>query len=254
MTFEELENIGEILNTSAAFVYESVAVENLQGKNSMNFSNSNELFTTNPMLSMGLPYILSPEDYQEYNMYNMAQNEDQLQRYACMNSLYNMNNSCNLSTIHASSDNDLPDSTNSSRKKSISLSVEELKLTAKSQKNLPISSKLSMLYKILDGIADDEQVLITARPKNKSKKIRKSNRHSMYRGVSLNGKKYQVMIMGSAKKYFGGIPSERDAAIFYDKLSILTNGLAAKTNFNYRKADLMRVLPELERMEPMLSN
>jgi len=44
------------------------------------------------------------------------------------------------------------------------------------------------------------------------------------------------MIMGSIKKkYFGGIPTEREAAILYDKLSILTSGLAAKTNFNYRK-------------------
>lgn len=67
--------------------------------------------------------------------------------------------------------------------------------------------------------------------------------------------KWQVMIMGPIKKkYFGGISTEREAAVFYDKLSILTNGLAAKTNFNYRKTDLMKIMAELEYMEPIISN
>jgi hypothetical protein len=62
------------------------------------------------------------------------------------------------------------------------------------------------------------------------------------------------MIMGPVqKKYFGGISTEREAAIFYDKLSILTNGLAAKTNFNYRKCDLNKMMPELEYMESIIS-
>ena len=70
----------------------------------------------------------------------------------------------------------------------------------------------------------------------------------------MNGKKWQVMIMGPIKKkYFGGIPTEREAAVFYDKLSILTNGLAAKTNFNYRKSDLMQMMNELEYMESQIS-
>lgn len=120
---------------------------------------------------------------------------------------------------------------------------------------MSLSNKISLLKKVLEGIKDESQILITSKPKNKSQKIRKSNRHSKYRGVSLNGKKWQVMIMGSIKKkYFGGITTEREAAIFYDKLSILTNGLAAKTNFNYRKSDLMKIMAELEIMEPIVSN
>jgi hypothetical protein len=63
------------------------------------------------------------------------------------------------------------------------------------------------------------------------------------------------MIMGAkGKKYFGGILVERDAAIFYDKLSILTSGLAAKTNFNYRKSDIESMIGEFSYMEPYVSN
>ena len=63
------------------------------------------------------------------------------------------------------------------------------------------------------------------------------------------------MIIGSIKKkYFGGFSCEKDAAILYDKLSILTNGLAAKTNFSYTKSELLCMIPELERMEPIVSN
>jgi hypothetical protein len=118
-----------------------------------------------------------------------------------------------------------------------------------------VSSRVTQLYNLLEGISDDNEVLITAKPKNRSYKIRKSNRYSRFRGVSLNGKKWQVMIMGPAKKkYFGAIASERDAAVLYDKLSILTNGLASKTNFNYRKSDLMKMMAELEYMQPFVSN
>lgn len=120
--------------------------------------------------------------------------------------------------------------------------------------SIDISNKISLLKNVLEGIHEESQILITSKPKNKSQKIRKSNRHSQYRGVSLNGKKWQVMIMGPVqKKYFGGIATEREAAIFYDKLSIMTNGLAAKTNFNYRKCDLNKMMPELEYMESMIS-
>lgn len=108
-------------------------------------------------------------------------------------------------------------------------------------------NKLTILKKVLEGISDDRQILISCKPKNKSQSIRKSNRHSAYRGVSLNGKKWQVMITGSTKKqYYGGISSEREAALMYDKLSILENGLGAKTNFNYRKAELLKMLSEFE--------
>jgi len=175
--------------------------------------------------------------------------------YAPVNPLYIMNNSSEMLPAPICTDWELPDSTKSTRKTTYSSSLEEFKLSAKTSKNMSLSNKIYLLKKVLEGIKDDSQILITSKPKNKSQKIRKSNRHSKYRGVSLNGKKWQVMIMGPIKKkYFGGISTEREAAIFYDKLSILTNGLAAKTNFNYRKSDLMKIMAELEYMEPIVSN
>jgi len=76
---------------------------------------------------------------------------------------------------------------------------------------------------------------------------RKSNRHSSYRGVSLNGKKWQVMIMGKhKKKYFGGLKTEKEAAIFYDKLSIISNGLCAKTNFSYSKSQIYEIIGDFD--------
>jgi hypothetical protein len=120
--------------------------------------------------------------------------------------------------------------------------------------NMGTGNKIFILKNVLEGIHDDTQILLSSKPKNKSQKIRKSNRHSRYRGVSLNGKKWQVMIMGPIhKKYFGGISTEREAAIFYDKLSIMTNGLTAKTNFNYRKCDLIKMMGELEYMQSITS-
>ena len=45
-------------------------------------------------------------------------------------------------------------------------------------------------------------------------------RGSSYRGVSLNGKKYQVMVMGNNCKYFSGsIPYEKLAARIYDRFA-----------------------------------
>ena len=63
----------------------------------------------------------------------------------------------------------------------------------------------------------------------------------------MNGKKWQVMVMGpSRKNYFGGVSDEVEAARLYDKLSIVQQGISAKTNFNYTKSDLLDVLNEAE--------
>ena len=44
------------------------------------------------------------------------------------------------------------------------------------------------------------------------------------------------------KKFLGAIPSEQMAGRLYDKRSIFAKGLKAKTNFNYTKKQLMRLL------------
>lgn len=116
-----------------------------------------------------------------------SQHDHQL-GYAPVNSLYIMNNSSQFGLVPVHQEMEIPDSTKSSRKNTYTGSLEELKNQAKSQKSMPLSSKISLLKKVLEGIRDDSQILISSKPKNKSTKIRKSNRHSKYRGVSLNGK------------------------------------------------------------------
>ena len=73
--------------------------------------------------------------------------------------------------------------------------------------------------------------------KNPNKQIKNTERSSCYRGVSKNGhlwqvnkyfdiNEFQVLIMNNKrKKYVGSFEVERDAAVLYDKVAILTHGL-----------------------------
>ena len=221
----------------------------------MKNSNFDGVINISNILPYTITYNISPEELNQCNMFSI-ENAIPQSFVSCppQNSYYLMNNSSTkIFNNNFCQDYEVPESTISSRKGTIS-SVEEARLLTPSKAGVVTSHKIGLLRKVLEGIHDDYQILITSKPKNKSNKIRKSNRHSRYRGVSLNGKKWQVMIMGPIKKkYFGGIATEREAAVFYDKLSILTNGLAAKTNFNYRKCDLMKMMAELEYMESQIS-
>ena len=61
----------------------------------------------------------------------------------------------------------------------------------------------------------------------------------MFRGVSKNGNKWQVVFICNKKKiYLGGFDSEVVAAKKYDEIAIRANGLKAKTNFKYTKYEL----------------
>ena len=51
------------------------------------------------------------------------------------------------------------------------------------------------------------------------------------------------MIMGNFKKmYFGAIESEKEAALFYDKLAILSHGIQARTNFSHNREGILAIL------------
>ena len=73
--------------------------------------------------------------------------------------------------------------------------------------------------------------------KKKKKALRgKGKRWSKYRGVSRNGKQWQVLIMiNKRKSYVGSYSSEEIAARIYDILSIKNRGDKAKTNFIYNE-------------------
>mmetsp|Transcript_10300 Transcript_10300/g.10163 ORF Transcript_10300/g.10163 Transcript_10300/m.10163 type:complete len:82 (+) Transcript_10300:633-878(+) len=64
-------------------------------------------------------------------------------------------------------------------------------------------------------------------------------RGSNYRGVSANGKSWQVFIViGGKKSYAGSESTQEKAAALYDKLAIIFHGIKAKPNFSYNKSQV----------------
>ncbi len=56
--------------------------------------------------------------------------------------------------------------------------------------------------------------------------------------------------MGNFKKmYVGAIDDEKEAALMYDKIAILTHGLKAKTNFDYKKVEINHFLKDEDSLE-----
>ena len=105
----------------------------------------------------------------------------------------------------------------------------------------------NILLQMLESYSDDDAVLITSTEKSTKKVggkvVTKRPRGSQYRGVSKNKSKWQVMIMGNFKKmYFGAIEDEKEAALFYDKLAIISHGIKARTNFDYTRRDIITIL------------
>lgn len=69
------------------------------------------------------------------------------------------------------------------------------------------------------------------------------SRGSKYRGVSKNGSQWQVLIMiKKKKKYMGSYSKEEEAARIYDKIALLYHGTKAKTNFDYTKEEIEKIL------------
>lgn len=76
-------------------------------------------------------------------------------------------------------------------------------------------------------------------------------RSSKYRGVSKNGKHWQVLIMIKQKKrYIGNFSDEEEAAREYDKIAIQFHGPKAKTNFQYNEDEINSILasPKLKKL------
>lgn len=69
-------------------------------------------------------------------------------------------------------------------------------------------------------------------------------RGTNFRGVSKNGRcNWQILTMIDGDKvYVGTVDNIYKAAIIYDIVSIQTKGLKAKTNFIYRKSELLAIL------------
>lgn len=119
----------------------------------------------------------------------------------------------------------------------------------KSDINQTIQEERRRLVKKLNSCAMD-RIVYNRRVKNNKKdpKISADNyRGSRFWGVSKNKSKWQVMItLNHYKEYKGGFDTEEQAARMYDKKSICTFGLKAKTNFSYTRAEVELILREDE--------
>ncbi len=109
--------------------------------------------------------------------------------------------------------------------------------------NIINESRLLELQMAVDRIKDENYIIIQGQFRNKLQTIRGSR----YRGVSKNGNKWQVLVMGNQKKqYSGSIRDETAAARMYDRFAIKNLGLRAKTNFDYKRQDLIRIIRKLQ--------
>mmetsp|Transcript_1059 Transcript_1059/g.931 ORF Transcript_1059/g.931 Transcript_1059/m.931 type:complete len:269 (+) Transcript_1059:19-825(+) len=130
--------------------------------------------------------------------------------------------------------------------KKMSIKGTEEKKCKKGGKKAKIPQKLvenrrQEILASLEKVSEDSETVIEAVPRAYTGSKRGSN----FRGVSVNGKKWQVMVMGFGKKrYYGGIKDEKEAAKLYDKYAILTQGVGAKTNFSYKKQEVFSILEE----------
>lgn len=72
-----------------------------------------------------------------------------------------------------------------------------------------------------------------------------SFRGSRYRGPSKNRKKWQVMKMVNKQTVrIGTVANEVEAARIYDFMALLTEGISAKTNFDYTAAQIKIIINE----------
>lgn len=105
----------------------------------------------------------------------------------------------------------------------------------------------------------DEDSEFNSNDKNKNKLDRikeklaegRKQRSSKFRGVSKNGKHWQVLIMIKQKKrYIGNFSSEEEAGREYDKIAIQFHGAKAKTNFQYTEDEINSILaaPKLKKL------
>ncbi|CAI2360436.1 unnamed protein product [Moneuplotes crassus] len=98
---------------------------------------------------------------------------------------------------------------------------------------------------VSDCSKSPDQVMIASNPK---KEIRLGGqvskyRGSIFRGVSMNGYKWQVFFTNKNKKqYIGVVQTKEQAASLYDIFEILHHGMKSKTNYSYTRDQLAEIL------------
>lgn len=99
------------------------------------------------------------------------------------------------------------------------------------------------IKKELPNIKDGQLVFLSAQKKKTRKVELNLYRGSIFRGVSVNGDKWQVFVILNNKKYYvGQMLCEKTAAMLYDMVMMIHFGLITKTNFVYDKYQVDTIL------------
>ena len=110
----------------------------------------------------------------------------------------------------------------------------------------------SLCSSLYDPSQSESTVLLKS--KNKSDFLStRSQRGSMYRGVSKNGEKFQIVVVsGSFKKYIGAIENEHAAGFLYDKYAIIIQGLRVSISLSHLWANLLFYLAKRTQLIPFV--
>jgi hypothetical protein len=142
--------------------------------------------------------------------------------------------------------------------KKISFQAKNKKLISKKRRRMMKNNKLVFLQfdqldqrdeKDFENVEEAEKdeiekfELLNLEKYNQSINNNKKSRRSRFRGVSKNGNHWQVLIMvKKVKKYLGSYSNEEEAARIYDKVALKYHGIKAKTNYNYSKEEIEKIV------------
>ena len=111
---------------------------------------------------------------------------------------------------------------------------------SKYNKKIRILSNHKLLF---DNNMLTKEYIIYKNQQKETNEYKRTMKNSTYRGVSKNGKKYQVFISNNNINYYLGVfQSEESAALIYDYFALLLHGRKALTNFNYNKEYINKII------------
>jgi len=90
---------------------------------------------------------------------------------------------------------------------------------------------------------DMNKIVISGSQKQNLSKFHVDFRGSIYRGVSRNGRAWQILIViDSERVYLCTTNDPQTAALLYDIAVVQIKGMRAKVNFKYTKLELLAIL------------
>lgn len=114
--------------------------------------------------------------------------------------------------------------------------------------------KLEKLVSDLESLPAQCDEVITGRHKS-TRRVDESYRRSNFIGVSKNGPSWQALIaINKRKTYIGTYDNENAAAKAFDFYSLLLHSLTAKTNFSYKKKEILEMIEKFKDPENKKNN